>query len=180
MVGTVPTQGKCHPLHSTERIIVREKKKDMSGRKQCVKDAWRDVGLKPVESTYVLLQVCVISIIHFWIGVGIGTAMDKLHETEHMNAWDHDPKEGKKLNRGRAMGQISLVIMLTTLSFVLAQSILWYFYRAMYCIKGSLKLADPRDAHAIHAGFGMVFGIAWSSGNTLSKPCPGLISQSMA
>ena len=51
------------------------------------------------------------------------------------------------------------------------QRLLFYFHRILFCVatKDTVTANPLLDAHALHGGFAMIFGMAWTSGNTIAK-----------
>ena len=126
-----------------------------------------------VRSTDLLVQwravelVC-MSILHFWWGVAIGHGLDWLQRK--MEQIPKDPREQRARATAYAF-QVSFIVVLMTIGFVLSQRFLGYVYRVLWCsiAKESVKGSPDRDVDDMHRGFAMFFGMAWSSGTTLSK-----------
>ena len=119
-------------------------------------------------------QVAIICVLHFWVGVGIGRMYDLLQQAMSpefikplANGQSRAPlSEGDK---NKLRWEITLVVILLTLTYIAAQSILRYMYLFLMCLFTGEAPKEGSDAHAMHWGFAMFYGVAWSSGTTLTK-----------
>ena len=129
----------------------------------------------------VIGQLVLIIVFEFLIGVGIGWIWDKAQRSTDMdlvNKTNLTP-----LERTRLLSQATGVMVALTLCFIGTQRIIRYMYIMAHC-RASIRVifrkqnttlrmgrapSGDHDAHRLHGGFAMFYGIAWTSGTTLAK-----------
>ena len=126
-------------------------------------------------------QLFLIILLDFWVGVAIGWIWDRAQRSTDMDLLTKPnltPRERTQLAL-----QATGVMVALTLCFIGVQRIIRYVYVMLHC-RATLRVifskqnttlrmgqapSGDHDAHRLHSGFAMFYGIAWTSGTTLAK-----------
>lgn len=124
----------------------------------------------------------VVVCIQFWIGAFVGLWIDYFQQ--YLGSVPSNEAERSKQRQAyafqarhvlprkhEACTHITIVVVVYTAAFLILQWLLNYLYRAIHCAvyKRVGHLSRDLDVHALHNGFAMGLGMAWTSGTTLAK-----------
>ena len=129
----------------------------------------------------VVAQLILLIVLEFWVGVAIGWIWDRVQRStdmELLKKTELTPSE-----RGRLAWQAAGVTLALALCFIGVRRIIQYVYLVLHCrattrvifVKQNTTLLlkhspdSDHDAFALHGGFAMFYGLAWTSGTTVAQ-----------